>query len=226
MPEQSNIVSNTPLWRLSWRRLRRRPLQTILLVVGVAIGVAMMVSIDLANGSALRAFELSADAVTGRATHRILPAGSTALPEDIYVRLRQELGYTLSAPVVEGYVLAQELGAQPMRLVGIDPFAEPPFRSYFDSDGDPKLLSAFMTQPGAIVVSADVAQRYGVTLGQDLTLDNAGQHSAARVVGLLNSADDVTRPGAGGDHLHRHRFRAGVVCQAGPIEPYRSHDRG
>ncbi len=193
MPEQSNIVSNTPLWRLSWRRLRRRPLQTILLVVGVAIGVAMMVSIDLANGSALRAFELSADAVTGRATHRILPAGSTALPEDIYVRLRQELGYTLSAPVVEGYVLAQELGAQPMRLVGIDPFAEPPFRSYFDSDGDPKLLSAFMTQPGAIVVSADVAQRYGVTLGQDLTLDNAGQQSAARVVGLLNSADDVTR---------------------------------
>ena len=86
MPEIPQTASNAPLWRLSWRRLRRRPLQTILLVVGVAIGVAMMVSIDLANGSAQRAFELSADAVTGRATHRIVPAGPDALQDEVYVR--------------------------------------------------------------------------------------------------------------------------------------------
>ncbi len=121
-----------PLWRLSLRRLRRRPFQTILLVLGVAIGVAMMVSIDLANGSARRAFELSTDAVTGRTTHRIVPADTNGLDEDMYRRLRLELGYTRAAPVVEGYVLVDSLGGQPLRLVGIDPFAEPPFRSYFE----------------------------------------------------------------------------------------------
>src|SRR5690606_8981851 len=47
-------TSNLPLWRTAFRRMRRRPLQYILLVVGVAVGVAMMVSIDLANGSASR----------------------------------------------------------------------------------------------------------------------------------------------------------------------------
>ena len=192
MLEMPQTASNAPLWRLSWRRLRRRPMQTILLVVGVAIGVAMMVSIDLANGSAQRAFELSTDAVTGRATHRIVPAGPDALQDAVYVQLRQDLGYTLSAPVVEGYVLAEELGALPMRLVGIDPFAEPPFRSYFDGDGSLESMTSFMTEPGAIIISAEVASLYGIDLGQSMTLDNAGQKSAARIVGLLKPEDDVT----------------------------------
>ncbi|MEJ2754111.1 MAG: ABC transporter permease, partial [Chloroflexota bacterium] len=157
----TTTASNAPLWRLSWRRLRRRPMQTILLILGVAIGVAMMISIDLANGSAQRAFELSTDAVTGRATHRIVPVGTNALDEEVYVRLRRELGYRLSAPVVEDYVLVQDLGALPMRLVGVDPFAEPPFRSYFDGNGSLESITSFMTQPGAIVLSEEVAGRYG-----------------------------------------------------------------
>ncbi len=168
-------------------------MQTILLVVGVAIGVAMMVSIDLANGSAQRAFELSTDAVTGRTTHRIVPAGADALPDAIYLQLRRELGYTRSAPVVEGYVLVEELGAQPMRLVGIDAFAEPPFRSYFASDGSMQSIASFMSEPGAIVLSDEVAERYGIALGQSVTLDNAGQRKAAPLVGLLQPEDSVTR---------------------------------
>ena len=62
--------------------------------------------------------------------------------------LRRELGYRLAAPVVEGYVLVEELGALPMRLVGIDPFAEPPFRSYFDGDGSLESIASFMTRAG------------------------------------------------------------------------------
>lgn len=188
----TTTASNAPLWRLSWRRLRRRPMQTILLILGVAIGVAMMVSIDLANGSAQRAFELSTDAVTGRATHRIVPVGTNALDEEVYVRLRRELGYRLSAPVVEDYVLVQDLGALPMRLVGVDPFAEPPFRSYFDGNGSLESITSFMTQPGAIVLSEEVAGRYGAALGQEVTLDNAGRQSSARIVGLLKPEDAVT----------------------------------
>lgn len=192
MPEIPQTASNVPLWRLSWRRLRRRPLQVILLIVGVAIGVAMMVSIDLANGSAQRAFEISTDAVTGRATHRIVPAGPEALRDEVYLRLRQELGYTLSAPVVEGYVLAEELGAVPMRLVGIDPFAEPPFRSYFGGEGSLEAITSFMSEPGAIIISQEIAARYGVELGQSLTLVNAGQQNQSRIVGMLQPEDDIT----------------------------------
>jgi len=189
------MTSNTPLYRLAWRRAARHPLQYILFVLGVAIGVAMMVSIDLANGSARRAFALSTDAVTGKATHRVI-GGPTGLDEDIYRRIRVEEGFAPAAPVVEGYVGLSELSDQPVRLVGIDPFAEPPFRSYFgagDAGPDPNALSAFLTEPNSLILSADAAAARGVALGDTLTLDVAGRRIPARVVGLLRPADDVTR---------------------------------
>ena len=56
---------SAPTWRLIWSHAWRRPLQSIFLVIGVAIGVAMIVAIDLANGSADRAFQLGTETVTG-----------------------------------------------------------------------------------------------------------------------------------------------------------------
>ena len=100
------------IYRLARRHALRRPLQSFFFVVGVAIGVAMIVAIDLANGSADRAFQLGTETVTGKATHQI-SGGPSGLDEAIYTRLRTELGYRLSAPVVERYVVAPELDAQP-----------------------------------------------------------------------------------------------------------------
>ncbi|MCS7198684.1 MAG: hypothetical protein NZ930_08485, partial [Candidatus Bipolaricaulota bacterium] len=57
---------------ISVRHLLRRPLQLALCVLGVALGVAMVIAIDLANTSASRAFDLSTEAVAGRATHQIV----------------------------------------------------------------------------------------------------------------------------------------------------------
>jgi putative ABC transport system permease protein len=186
-------ISNTPLLRLAWRRMQKRPLQYVLLIVGVAIGVAMMVSIDLANSSARRAFQLSTDAVTGRTTHRIV-GGPTGLDSELYVRLRTELGYSPAAPVVEGYVQIREIGQQPLRLVGIDPFAEPPFRPYF-GDGSQGLegLTAFMTRPNGLIIAADVAADQGLDLGDVLMLDLGGRLFDAPLVGLLQPDDESSR---------------------------------
>ena len=189
-------MSNTPLYRLAWRRAARRPLQYVLFVLGVAIGVAMMVSIDLANGSARRAFALSTDAITGKATHRVV-GGPAGLDEDIYRRIRAEVGFSPAAPVVEGYVAVPQLGGQPVRLVGIDPFAEPPFRDYFSTTGSgslsPDALTTFLTEPNSVILSADAAAANGVALGDTLSIEVNGRRVPARVVGLLRPADDVTR---------------------------------
>lgn len=120
--------ASRPITRLAWRHAKRRPWQSFFFVIGVAIGVAMIVAIDLANGSAERAFNLGAETVAGRATHQIV-GGPTGLDESVYTRLRREVAYRASAPIVESYVVAPQLDGQPMRLLGVDPFAEPPFRS-------------------------------------------------------------------------------------------------
>ncbi len=69
------------LYARSGRRfLQRHPGQLGLALVGIALGVAVVVGVDLANDSARRAFELSSALVTGRATHQLTGVDGT-LPE-------------------------------------------------------------------------------------------------------------------------------------------------
>ncbi len=91
------------LWRSSFRYLLRHPWQFGLAVVGVALGVAVVVSIGLANASASRAFTLSTEAVTGRATHQVI-GGPVGIPDDAFRRLELEAGVERAAPVVEGWI--------------------------------------------------------------------------------------------------------------------------
>ena len=65
------------LWRASLRYGLRHPWQLGLSLLGIALGVAVVVSIDLSIDSARRAFVLSNQAVLGTTTHRLRagPAG-------------------------------------------------------------------------------------------------------------------------------------------------------
>ena len=90
-----------------WRHSLRHPLQLGLAILGIALGVAVVVSIDLANASALRAFELSAKGLAGRATHAV-EGGPDGFPEAVYADLRLRVGIRAMAPVVEGHVVSVE----------------------------------------------------------------------------------------------------------------------
>jgi putative ABC transport system permease protein len=169
----------------------------LFLIVGVAIGVAMIVAIDLANGSAERAFQLGTETVTGKATHQIT-GGPGGLDEALYARLRTEGAYRLSAPVVESYVVADALDSQPVRLLGVDPFAEPPFRSYLgpgDQTQGPAAayLSELMVQPNTVLISSEVAARYGLAAGDTLTVRHGVNRIDLTIAGLLAPSDDLSR---------------------------------
>ncbi|WP_448571894.1 ABC transporter permease [Trichothermofontia sp.] len=188
------IASNRPLWRLAWQRLQLRPLPYLLCILGIALGVAMMVAIDLANGSAQRAFALSTDAITGKATHRIEAIAPAGIDETIYARLKRQFGQVDAAPIVEGYVKVPELGNQPCRLVGVDLFAESPFRNYFtDAGSSGNGFVQFLTEPNTIVLLKDTADRNGLALGATLHLDVAGQMKTAVLVGTVATTDQLNR---------------------------------
>src|SRR5688572_33490636 len=121
------------LRRLALRQLRTHPWQLGLTILGIALGVAVAVSIDLANGSALRAFGLATEAVSGKATHQIL-GGPSGLPDDLYRRLRLDLGARRAAPIVEGDVSLAGDRARTFHLLGIDPFVDGDFRPYLGAE--------------------------------------------------------------------------------------------
>ena len=122
-----NNSSRRILALVGWRYLTHHPWQSILMVAGIALGVAVVVAINLANVSASRAFDISTESLTGRATHQI-DGGPQGLDENIYTQLRRSGIPLLSAPVISDYVVSPQLGSQPLELLGVDPFAEAPFR--------------------------------------------------------------------------------------------------
>ena len=50
------------------------------MLLGIALGVAVVIAIDLANESSRRAFLLSAEALVGKATHQVR-GGPSGIPE-------------------------------------------------------------------------------------------------------------------------------------------------
>ena len=178
---------------LAWRHAWRRPTQSIFFIIGVGLGVAMIVAIDLATGAANRAFSLSTEAVAGKTTHQIV-GGPSGLDESIYVALRQQLGYRLSAPIVEGYALAEELDMQPMRLLGVDSFAEPPFRNYLNDDNtnfvDNNGFTAFMVQPNTVLLSTALANQYNLNVGDFIHIQVGGHRRTLQIVSVLKSDEN------------------------------------
>ena len=186
---------------LAWRHAWRRPTQSIFFIIGVGLGVAMIVAIDLATSAANRAFMLSTEAVAGKATHQIV-GGPSGLAETVYVALRQGLGYRRSAPIVEGYVVAEELDMQPMRLLGVDSFAESPFRNYLNDDntnfGDTNGFTAFMVQPNAVLLSAVLANQYNLNVGDIIHIQVGSRRQALHIVSVLKSDDKNEQRGLDG----------------------------
>jgi putative ABC transport system permease protein len=176
---------NTTLLKAGLRDWSRHPWQAGLAVIGVAVGVAVVVAVDLANGSALKAFDLASEAVLGRATHQVV-GDSTGLRDDLYRRLRVDHAVRPSAPVVEGLV---EIDGRPdmrLRLLGLDPFAERDFRSYVGGGPGGELdLAAFLTRRGAVLLSERTARDLGVEQGDEFALLVGGRPVDAFLAGVL-----------------------------------------
>ena len=170
------------LGRSSRRFLLRHRWQYALAVAGVALGVAVVLGVDLAGASARRAFDASQEMVTGRATLQVQPLGS-AMDERLYVRMRLELGLEDAAPALEGGVVLP--GGRRVTLLGIDPFSEAPFRAELAAGSGELDVAALLSQPGAVALAGTLARELGVSVGDALAIDGPAGERTLVVAGLL-----------------------------------------
>jgi putative ABC transport system permease protein len=178
------------LTRASLRHLALHPWLTALSLLGIALGVAVVVSIDLASGSALRAFDRSTESVAGRTTHQLV-GGPSGVPEALYAELRRAPGAPVSAPVVEGSVRARSGDRRTLTVLGVDPFAEQPFRPYVQGEVTGE-VSTMLTEPGAVLLSAATARALGVKPGDSFEVATSGMAKRLRAVALLRPQDEGT----------------------------------
>ncbi|MCB9832487.1 MAG: FtsX-like permease family protein [Planctomycetes bacterium] len=172
------------------RHLLRHPLQSALCVLGIGLGVALVLAIDIAIASSEEAFLLSARAVQGEASHRIV-GGVDGVPEDLYRELRVERGLRWTAPVVEGQaLLVRGEDRQAFRLIGIDPHAELAFRPDLVTAGRGGNLGS---SERGVVLEAATARALGLELGDPIELNAGGRRHRAELVAVIELDDPGRR---------------------------------
>ncbi len=197
------------LFRSSFRYFLRHPWQLALSVLGVALGVAIVIAIDLANTSARAAFEQSSNGVSGKATHHIV--GSTnGFADSIYATLKTSplpasVSTFRAAPVVEGNVIVVKKGAQSnspktaqqqvFKVFGIDIFAERDFRTFLNTNSNARNfdLAPFFTQKNACVLSSQTASELGLRIGDTLQIQRGGKTYFALLVGTITPSDEASK---------------------------------
>ncbi|MCG8338090.1 MAG: ABC transporter permease [Proteobacteria bacterium] len=188
------------LFKLSISYSKGHPLQKFLLFLGIAIGVAVVVAVDLANESIGRSFQLSTQSISGRATHQIVGSSDT-LEQSFYVGLKKKVADLPLAPVVSGYVQLVQHDNRTMQLLGIDPFVDTSFRNYLGSASslpNQDILVSILTQPGRVLISKDLADELKLNPGDSLDLQTNRGTQKVVITGLLNSSDSFTREALSG----------------------------
>lgn len=175
------------LARNSLRYMQRQPWQSALAVLGITLGVAVVVAIDLTQASARRAFDYATAGLAGEATHRIIASGTT-LPEQVYRDIRLDGRFRRAAPMVEGRL---RVGGTAVKLLGIDPLAEGALRdSWFAGaapDGETDLPTRLINEPGTVFISTPLRDRLD-GLPARLEATNRAGPVSLRPLGVLDPA--------------------------------------
>lgn len=182
------------------RFLRREPLRSAATVLGVALGVAVVVAIRLANASSLRGFEAALDAMSGETSVEIVGAG-LGIGEDRLASLGWLREYGAVSPVIEGDAIARPLVSgsnaetpargELMRVLGVDILRDRPFREYqlLDVGGAGDLTAqeflSLLLDPQTVVITEKFARRHGLATGSPLPLVIGDAERVFTVRGLL-----------------------------------------
>lgn len=177
-----------------------------LTVAGIAVGVATMAAILLANASVLSSFTATVDVVAGKAGLTVLADGP-GIPEETLERLAwlRTKGVAI-VPAVSATIALGDRdgggigGGEVLELLGIDPVTDPAVREYrfvARTTNETSLESLFgIFQADAVLVPAPLAERLGLTPGAEVEVLSGGAPHRLRVAGVLE-LEGAARAAAG-----------------------------
>lgn len=178
------------LFRSGLNYFLRHPWQLLLALVGISMGVALVLAVDIANSAAKASFKHSAAQITGTATHRIIN-DLDKLNEDVYANLYKKPGMPPIAPVITTKVEI-EGQAKRFQLIGTDILAEINFRrSLVGNIDEMPNLDQWLTDPDTVVISRSAADFLNVGVSDRIHVKYLGK-SFDLEIKAISSLDTVT----------------------------------
>jgi len=167
----------------SLRALRHHPWQLALALLGIALGVGMVVAVQLTQESARQALVEAQRALAGEATDRISPVHGL-LDEQSYVALRQAMPDLPAAPMLKGAVTLVPAAQGFLQVLGIDPLSTLGARAL--AERAPGIdLGQFIGTAATAVLSADAAERLGLQPGAVLRVQAGDRPQGLTIIGIL-----------------------------------------
>lgn len=177
--------------RASLRHFLHHPWQLALLVLGIALGVAVVTAIEVTADSARHSFRAAQSELFGKATHRII--ADQPLDEQLYVALRKHPAGWRSAPVISAYVKDRHGGHQLFQLLGVDPLREQAFRAQLQRVQSGTQIGYAGLQRRAVALMAETAaQQIKLDVGDSLRLTTPSGPTEVVIAGLINDTGEPT----------------------------------
>jgi putative ABC transport system permease protein len=169
--------------------LRKHRLRSILTIVGIALGVALLVGMHTANDSVLRSFTDTVDRISGK-TQLQVSAGDAGFPEEVLERVQSVREVRAAAPVIEAEIDPGLKGQGKLLLVGVDMTGDQTLRDYDFDNGDADAIDdplVFLAQPDSLILTRDFAARNHIATGSKITFETVEGARAFTVRGLLKA---------------------------------------
>ncbi len=150
-----------------------------LTVLGVALGIASVLSIQIINRSALAAFRGSVQAVSGDADLSVVPR-LPALAESLFVRVLADRDVAAAWPLYQVTVAVEGRERFYLDVVGVDLFTA----AGVPLTGEPGDIGEALALPGWAAVTPELAAELGLAKGDAVRVTSGSRH-ARLVVGAL-----------------------------------------
>lgn len=171
--------------RIAWRSLRARPARTILTIIGVALGVAVLFAGLATNVAIESSVDRTVRDLVGRADLRVSAFVETGLGRETVAVIEGIEGVAVAAPALEyqTYLLTGPSAGLPaaVTIVGIDPAREPLVHDLTLVDG----FGLTGTDEPSALITQRLATEDGLAVGSELTVQGAGTTADYRVIGIL-----------------------------------------
>ncbi len=179
---------------VSLRRITAAPIRSLLTLLGVALGVAMLVGMAAANASILGAFGELVDRASGKAALEVVQ-GEVGVDRDLVDVVATAPGVAHAAAVIEQTTYLDVPGAasgpgERVLVLGVDLLGDLFFLPYAHGSGEDVLADplGFANDPRALLVGATLARERGLGPGSKLRLRTATGMQEFHVEAVLTEA--------------------------------------
>jgi putative ABC transport system permease protein len=172
-------------------------IRTVTTIAGVALGIAVVIAIQLTNASSVRGFETALETVAGKTAVEIV-GSSVGVDETLLPSLSWLREYGGVSPIIEGGAVLvisdvktlSRRNLEAVKVLGVDILRDQPFRDYrlIELGGSEVTTQKFLeilTDERSVVITEKLARRRGFLIGGEIRLMVGDRVGSYVVRGLL-----------------------------------------